>query len=286
MNESSINYFSNLEAIVALALEEDLGKNNDASGDITAQLIPAGKEAKANIITRETAIVCGRPWFDEVFRQLDSSINIEWLVKEGQVVEPNTELLRLAGNTRILLTGERTALNFLQTLMGTATTASQYAQLLNGTSTKILDTRKTLPGLRLAQKYAVNIGGCGNHRMGLYDAFLIKENHITTCGSIDQAVKQARKLSPQLVLEVEVENIQELKAALAAKADVIMLDNFDEKMVVEALTLKTDDVLYEISGNLDLQSINTQQFNGIDRISIGALTKHCKATDLSMRVFN
>lgn len=278
MTDSQLDYFTDLEAIVTLALAEDIG-----DGDITAQLIPVDQTATAVVITRESAIVCGRPWFDEVFRQLDSSVQIEWLTGEGQQVEPNEELVKLAGNTRSLLTGERTALNFLQTLMGTATTANTYAKLVEGTNTKVLDTRKTLPGLRRAQKYAVKIGGCDNHRLGLYDAFLIKENHIAACGSIKAAVKNARELSPGKLVEIEVESIEELQQALTSNADIIMLDNFDREMMAEAIKLKTGTVKYEVSGNVDAEKLKRLPKNAIDYISSGALTKHCTSIDLTMR---
>ena len=278
MTDSQLDYFTDLEAIVTLALAEDIG-----DGDITAQLIPVDQTATAVVITRESAIVCGRPWFDEVFRQLDSSVQIEWLTGEGQQVEPNEELVKLAGNTRSLLTGERTALNFLQTLMGTATTANTYAKLVEGTNTKVLDTRKTLPGLRRAQKYAVKIGGCDNHRLGLYDAFLIKENHIAACGSIKAAVKNARGLSPGKLVEIEVESIEELQQALTSNADIIMLDNFDREMMAEAIKLKTGTAKYEVSGNVDAEKLKRLPKNAIDYISSGALTKHCTSIDLTMR---
>ena len=284
MTTTAIDYFADIDAIVQLALQEDIGAESAQHGDVTAQLIPESHTAEAVVITREPAIVCGRPWFNAVFRQLDPSISVEWLVEEGQQVAPNDPLVRLSGNTRVLLTGERTALNFLQTLMGTATTTSHYAALFAGTKTHILDTRKTLPGLRLAQKYAVSIGGGRNHRVGLYDAFLIKENHIAACGSILSAVKNARTLNPHLQVEVEVETLAELEEALQSKADIIMLDNFDAGMVEQAVALKTGDVLYEISGNIDLASAGKQPLAGIDRVSSGALTKHCRAVDLSMTI--
>ena len=279
MTDLQADYFTDLEAIVTLALSEDIG-----DGDITAQLIPADQTANAVVITRESAIICGRPWFDEVFRQLDPDIAIEWLVEEGQTVNPNDELVKLSGNTRSLLTGERTALNFLQTLMGTATTASEYAKLVEGTDTKILDTRKTLPGLRRAQKYAVKVGGCDNHRMGLYDAYLIKENHIAACGSIRSAVENARKQVPGKLVEIEVEDIEQLQQALNAKVDIVMLDNFDQKSLDTAALQKRESVKYEVSGNLDQTSISAIPKSGVDLLSSGSLTKHIRAIDLSMRI--
>ena len=279
MTDLQADYFTDLEAIVTLALSEDIG-----DGDITAQLIPADQTANAVVITRESAIVCGRPWFDEVFRQLDPDIAIEWLVEEGQTVNPNDELVKLSGNTRSLLTGERTALNFLQTLMGTATTAGEYSKLAEETNTKILDTRKTLPGLRRAQKYAVKVGGCDNHRMGLYDAYLIKENHIAACGSIRSAVENARKQVPGKLVEIEVEDIEQLQQALNAKVDIVMLDNFDQKSLDTAALQKRESVKYEVSGNLDQTSISAIPKSGVDLLSSGSLTKHIRAIDLSMRI--
>ena len=279
MTHSKPDYFADLEAIVTIALSEDIG-----DGDITAQLIPENQTANAVVITREPAIVCGRPWFDEVFRQLDANIAIEWLVAEGQTVNPNDELVKLSGNTRSLLTGERAALNFLQTLMGTATTASEYAALAAGTDTKILDTRKTLPGLRRAQKYAVKVGGCHNHRMGLYDAYLIKENHIAACDSIKAAVENARQLAPGKILEVEVETIEQLQQAIDAKADIVMLDNFESSALEEATKLKPAGIQFEMSGNLDKDNLSQTPPKNIDLLSTGALTKHNRAIDLSMKI--
>jgi len=263
---------------VTEALAEDIG-----SGDITAQLIPADARAEATIITREAAVLCGRPWVDEVFRQLDETITIQWLTDEGADISPDQTICRLSGNARALLTGERTALNFLQTLSG-ATSARRYAQKVQGTGIKILDTRKTLPGLRLAQKYAVTVGGCHNHRMGLYDAFLIKENHIAACGGISAAIHQARQIAPGKAVEVEVENLGEYREALGAGADIIMLDNFALADVHTAISLKTASVKLEISGNLDDANIANVALPGIDYLSSGSLTKHCRAIDYSMRL--
>jgi nicotinate-nucleotide pyrophosphorylase (carboxylating) len=270
---------ADIERNVRWALEEDIG-----SGDITAELIPADKIASATIITREAAVLCGRPWVDEVFRQLDSRIELNWHVNDGDSIEPNQTLVTLNGNARALLTGERTALNFLQTLSGTATTAHEYAQLVKGTDIKILDTRKTIPGLRTAQKYAVLCGGCHNHRIGLYDAFLIKENHIAACGGITNAVTKARELHPGKPVEVEVETFDELKQALDAKADIIMLDNFSIDDAKEAVRLVNRNAKIEISGNISVDSINTLIGVRPDFVSSGALTKHVGAVDLSMRV--
>ena len=236
---------ADIERTVRWALEEDIG-----SGDITAELIPADKTASATIITREAAVVCGRPWVDEVFHQLDPNIKLEWHVDDGDQIQPDQLLVTLHGNARALLTGERTALNFLQTLSGTATTAHEYVQLVKDTDIKILDTRKTIPGLRTAQKYAVRCGGCHNHRIGLYDAFLIKENHIAACGGISNAVNKARELHPGKPVEVEVESFDELQQALNAKADIIMLDNFSIYDAKEAVRLVNQSAKVEISGNI------------------------------------
>ena len=265
--------------LVARALQEDIGH-----GDITAMLIPADKEASASVISRDSAVICGRPWVDEVFRQLDPNTRVDWEISEGDVVSPNQTLFTLTGNARVLLTGERTALNFLQTLSATATLARQYADLTADSDIRILDTRKTIPGLRLAQKYAVTVGGCHNHRMGLYDAFLIKENHIAACGGIVKAVAQARKIATDKVVEVEVENLDELRQALLAKADVVMLDNFSSTDVEGLKTLNFGHTKVEVSGNITAQTL--QQYIGaeVNYISSGSLTKHVQAIDLSMRL--
>ena len=265
--------------LVARALQEDIGH-----GDITAMLIPADKEASASVISRDSAVICGRPWVDEVFRQLDPNTRVDWEISEGDVVSPNQTLFTLTGNARVLLTGERTALNFLQTLSATATLARQYADLTADSDIRILDTRKTIPGLRLAQKYAVTVGGCYNHRMGLYDAFLIKENHIAACGGIVKAVAQARKIATDKVVEVEVENLDELRQALLAKADVVMLDNFSPTDVEGLKTLNFGHTKVEVSGNITAQTL--QQYIGaeVNYISSGSLTKHVQAIDLSMRL--
>ena len=265
--------------LVARALQEDIGH-----GDITAMLIPADKEASASVISRDSAVICGRPWVDEVFRQLDPNTRVDWEISEGDVVSPNQTLFTLTGNARVLLTGERTALNFLQTLSATATLARQYADLSADSDIRILDTRKTIPGLRLAQKYAVTVGGCYNHRMGLYDAFLIKENHIAACGGIVKAVAQARKIATDKVVEVEVENLDELRQALMAKADVVMLDNFSPTDIEGLKTLNFGHTKVEVSGNITAQTL--QQYIGaeVNYISSGSLTKHVQAIDLSMRL--
>jgi nicotinate-nucleotide pyrophosphorylase (carboxylating) len=270
---------ADLERAVGFALEEDIG-----SGDITAALIPADRIASATLITREPAIFCGRAWVDAVFRQLDPAVTIDWQVEDGDRVEPNQLLARLHGPARSLLTGERTALNFLQTLSGTATTAGQFAELVQGTHIKILDTRKTLPGLRTAQKYAVACGGCHNHRIGLYDAYLIKENHIAACGGIANAVAKARELNPGKPVEVEVETFAELEQALTAGADIIMLDNFSHADAKKAVEHVAGRAKIEISGNVEASSIAALIDIAPDYVSSGALTKHVRAVDLSMRV--
>lgn len=266
---------------VQAALAEDVG-----SGDITAALISAAEQSTARVIVREEAVICGRPWFEEVFAQLDPSVTIHWAVEEGADVAPDDEICSLAGPSRSLLTGERAALNFLQTLSGTATIARSYARLVAGTSIRILDTRKTIPGLRLAQKYATRVGGCHNHRMGLYDAFLIKENHIAACGGIGRAVERAREIAPGKPVEVEVENLAEYGQALEAGADIIMLDNFSPDLIREAVALKTAAVKIEISGNLDEDNLKQVALSGVDYLSSGSLTKHCRAVDFSMRFTN
>ncbi len=265
--------------VVAFALEEDIGE-----GDITAQLIPKEQNSTATIITREDCVICGIDWVNEVFKQLDADVEINWRVADGDFAKANSELCQLKGNSRSLLTGERTALNFLQLLSGTATTSRRFAELVKGTDVKILDTRKTIPGLRSAQKYAVRCGGSYNHRIGLYDAFLIKENHITACGGIEKAVSLARKKNAEKIIEVEVENLDELKQALAAKADVVMLDNFSDNDTRRAISLVGSLCSIEISGGIEQEAIKQLSQLGPTFISSGSLTKHCIAIDLSMRV--
>ena len=262
---------------VSFALEEDI-----RSGDITAQLIDADSESTATIITRENAVMCGIPWADEVFRQL-GDVQIEWHVEDGDRLTADTTLCTLRGNTRQILTGERTALNFLQTLMGTATTARRYADAVAGTTVTILDTRKTLPGLRAGQKYAVLCGGCQNHRIGLYDAFLIKENHVTACGGITAAIERARALAPDKKIIVEVENLAELEEAAGLMPDQIMLDNFSVEMLKEAAGMALSPAL-EVSGNLTVKSARTLPAGRHWFMSSGALTKHVQAADLSLRL--
>lgn len=274
---------------VRAALLEDLGDalttldQPDASADITAQLIPADRMASARVITREAGVFCGQPWVDEVFTQLGGDVKVEWKVQDGEVLSPNQELFRLHGPARLLLTGERNALNFVQTLSGVATLTARYVAELEGTDCRLLDTRKTIPGLRTAQKYAVTCGGGKNHRIGLYDAYLIKENHILACGGIAEAINEARHLNPGKPVEVEVESLAELEQALAAKADIVMLDNFDVAMMREAVAINQGRAKLEVSGNVTLDTLAEFAATGVDFISVGALTKHVRALDLSMR---
>lgn len=271
---------------VALALKEDLGGELDPSLDITAQLIPADRVSDATVITREEGVFCGKAWVDEIFHQLGDRVTVEWLVKDGDKVAPGQELFRLHGNARIMLTAERTALNFVQTLSGVATAVSAYVKEMRGTNCTLLDTRKTVPGLRTALKHAVVAGGGHNHRMGLFDAYLIKENHIMACGGIRQAIETARKLNPGKMVEVEVENLDELQQALDAKSDIIMLDNFDIPAMEEAVKITNHKAKLEISGNVSLSTIARYAKIGVDFISVGALTKNVRAMDLSMRFKN
>ncbi|ABK37875.1 carboxylating nicotinate-nucleotide diphosphorylase [Aeromonas hydrophila] len=274
---------------VRAALLEDLGDaltpldQPDASADITAQLIPADRLASARVITREAGVFCGQPWVDEVFVQLGGEVRVEWLVQDGEVLSPNQELFRLHGPARVLLTGERNALNFVQTLSGVASLTARYVAELADTDCRLLDTRKTLPGLRSAQKYAVTCGGGKNHRIGLFDAYLIKENHILACGGIAEAISEARRLNPGKPVEVEVESLVELEQALAAGADIVMLDNFDIPMMREAVALNQSRAKLEVSGNVTLDTLADYAATGVDFISVGALTKHVRALDLSMR---
>ncbi|GAC1039733.1 carboxylating nicotinate-nucleotide diphosphorylase [Pseudomonas sp. No.117] len=264
---------------VAAALREDVG-----SGDLTAGLIPAHQHARARIITRETAVVAGTAWVDEVFRVLDPQVAVTWHVADGERVAPDQVLFELQGPARALLTGERSALNFLQLLSGTATRCRHYADKVQDTQVRLLDTRKTLPGLRRAQKYAVTCGGCHNHRIGLFDAFLIKENHIAACGGIAQAVTAARQLAPGRPVEVEVENLGELEQALAAGADIVMLDELSLADMRTAVALTAGRAKLEASGGVNEDTLLGIAQTGVDYISIGTLTKDVKAIDLSMRI--
>ncbi|TKA93567.1 carboxylating nicotinate-nucleotide diphosphorylase [Halopseudomonas bauzanensis] len=270
---------SSIQDQVRRALAEDVG-----DGDITAALIPADRQAQATIISREPAILCGTAWADEVFRQVDPQIKIEWLAADGDRLMPNQPFCRMSGPARGLLTGERCALNFIQTLSATATRSQHFADLVEGTGVKLLDTRKTLPGLRLAQKYAVTCGGCHNHRIGLFDAFLIKENHIAACGGINAAVAQARVISPGKPVEVEVESLDELRQALEAGADIIMLDELSNEDMRTAVQITAGKAKLEASGGINESTLRAVAETGVDYISIGSLTKDVKAVDLSMRL--
>lgn len=267
-----------ITAMVKRAIREDVG-----SGDITALLIPETKQAQATIISREKAVICGTAWVDEVFQQIDPQLTITWNVCDGDLVQANQSLCVLQGPARSLVTGERCALNFLQTLSGTATLTHQYVQAMMGTRAKLLDTRKTIPGWRSAQKYAVTCGGGANHRMGLYDAFLIKENHILASGSITKAITIARSYAPSKLLEIEVENLEELQEALKAHADIILLDNFTLDQLKKAVRLNANHAKLEASGGVTLENIRAIAETGVDFISVGHLTKNIDAIDLSMR---
>ena len=279
MNQAFTPPPQTVQANVSAALAEDVG-----DGDITAALIAADSQASARVITREDGVLCGQAWVDEVFAQLDAAVKIKWQARDGQDIAAGDSLFTLQGPARSLLTGERSALNFLQLLSGVATTCRRYAQLVDGTGVKLLDTRKTLPGLRMAQKYAVTCGGCYNHRIGLFDAFLIKENHIQACGGIAAAVNTARAQAPGKPVEVEVETMDELRQALDAACDRVMLDNFSLQQMREAVALTAGRLELEASGNVNESTLRPIAETGVDFISIGALTKDCKALDLSMRL--
>ena len=278
MHKTPLALPQDIEETVARALAEDVG-----AGDLTAVLIPAQTRAEAVVISREPAVLCGCAWFEAVFHRLDPAVEVTWNARDGDGVTAGQILCRLRGPARTLLTGERTALNFLQTLSGTATAARRYAEAVKGTHTRVLDTRKTLPGLRSAQKYAVRCGGCDNHRMGLYDAVLIKENHILAAGSITRAVQRARAAVPGKTVEVEVETLEQVQEALAAGADILLLDNFDLEHMRAAVTITAGRAKLEASGGITLDTLRRVAETGVDYISIGALTKDVRAIDLSMR---
>lgn len=263
---------------VKFALAEDIG-----SGDVTADLIATDTQSRATVITREEAILCGRAWFDEVFRQVNPQIQITWHFQDGERVQANDILCHIQGNARGMLTAERSALNFLQTLSGTATATRRYVDLIAHTQCRILDTRKTLPGLRNAQKYAVRCGGGVNHRVGLYDRVLIKENHIMAAGSITAAVVQARRLHPSIKVEVETEGLNELAEATAAQADIIMLDDYSLELLREAVRITAGRIPLEASGGVNMDTVKMIAETGVDFISVGSITKHVRAVDLSMR---
>lgn len=268
-----------IERNVRLALEEDIG-----SGDLTAQLVPADQLATATVISREKAVLCGSAWFEACFRLLDKNIHIQWHAEEGARIHPNQMLCEISGNARALLTAERCALNFLQTLSGIATVTRLYVDAIAGTPAAILDTRKTLPGLRLAQKYAVTVGGGTNQRIGLYDGILIKENHIAAAGGIRLALAAAKKTGGAVPIQIEVETLEQLQTALDAGANLILLDNFPPELMRKAVTLTADRAQLEASGNITLDNVRTVAETGVQRISIGSLTKNVKALDLSMRI--
>ncbi|MEX0963650.1 MAG: carboxylating nicotinate-nucleotide diphosphorylase [Pseudohongiellaceae bacterium] len=270
---------SDIERLVAACLDEDIG-----TGDITAELIPREKELTAYVVSKDTGILCGQPWASEVFRQVDASLAVEWQVLEGAEFSPGMTLLRISGCARHILTAERSALNFLQTLSAVATASHHFAALVKHTSVKLLDTRKTLPGLRAAQKYAVRIGGCFNHRMGLYDAFLIKENHIRACGGIAQAIAQAKSLHADKPVEIEVQNLDEMEQAIAAGADIVMLDNFSVQHIIRAVERNRGRAKIEASGGIEADRLVSIAESGVDYISLGTLTKNCQAIDLSLLI--
>ena len=283
LNKLSTLLEKDIPRCISRALEEDIN-----SGDITSKLIPEKLRSKAEIVTREFAILCGVSWVNEIFAQLDASVQLYWLAKDGDQIKPDQVFLKLEGSTKVLLTAERTILNFLQTLSGTATRAYQYAQIAKHSNIQILDTRKTIPGLRLAQKYAVSIGGCTNHRLGLYDAFLIKENHIKACGGISMAIERARKIEPNCEIQIEVENLEEFRQAINAKADIILVDNFSTEDMKNISRIETYSTKIEASGNINLNNLANHLKSSlqINRISCGDLTKSIKAIDLSMRLLD
>ncbi|HEU4626285.1 MAG TPA: carboxylating nicotinate-nucleotide diphosphorylase [Steroidobacteraceae bacterium] len=267
---------------VRTALREDVG-----TGDVTANLVPAAQRAHGRVVTRENAVLCGQAWVDETFRQLDPTIRLDWLARDGDRITADQKLFEISGPARPILTGERTALNFLQLLSATATEARRYVDAVAGTGATILDTRKTLPGLRTAQKYAVQCGGAANHRMGLFDMVLIKENHIATAGSIAAAIEAARRTAPGVKVEIEVESLAEFDQALAARADIVMLDEFTPDDMRTAVAINRErgrPVQIEASGSVTLQTVRDIALTGVDFISVGGLTKHVRAVDLSMRL--
>lgn len=267
-----------IEENVFNALKEDIGE-----GDITAQLIPHDNISLATVISREPCVFCGRNWLEETYRQIDDELLVDWFVDDGESIEAGQTICTISGLSRNIVSGERTALNFMQILSATATLSAQYAEKVATTKSKVLDTRKTIPGLRMAQKYAVSCGGCENHRLGLFDAFLIKENHINACNGISNAINQARVIYPTLKVEVEVENLAELQQAIDAGADSVLLDNFSKQTLQQAVAICKGKIISEASGNITIDNIHDIAQTGVDYISIGALTKDIKAIDLSMR---
>lgn len=276
---SSIHLLKNVDKTSLYALKEDMGEK-----DLSADLLPHDIRSTAELIAGEDAVLCGIPWFNSIFKQLDKNIVIQWQCKDGEHIFADQLLCTIKGSSRAILTGERSAINFIQTLSGTATITQQYSAILAGSTTKLLDTRKTIPGLREAQKYAVLCGGGYNHRLGLFDAILLKENHITATGSIKKIVKIAKQRYPNMLIEIEVETLAELEQALATEADIIMLDNFSIAEIHKAVLLNAGQVKLEASGNLDPTTLRQTAETGVDYISVGALTKHIKAINLSMRI--
>ena len=273
---------ANLASQVEAALREDIG-----SGDVTAALVPAAQQVHGSVVTREEAVLCGRAWVEETFRQLDARVQLSWYVADGERIRAQQVLFAIAGPARAVLTGERTALNFLQLLSATATATRRFVDAVAGTGCRILDTRKTLPGLRTAQKYAVRCGGADNHRMGLYDRVLIKENHIAAAGSLGAAMQAARRNAPHVTVEVEVESLDELAQALEAQPDIVLLDDFSLADMRSAVTLNRErgaKARLEASGSVALETVRAIAETGVDFVSIGALTKHVRAVDLSMRL--
>ena len=269
----------NIAETVRRALDEDLG-----DGDITAALIPEQRRARGRIISKDNGVFCGIPWAIEVFHQLDDDVHLNWHVQEGDLIEPGQKLCDLQGPARALMSGERTALNFLQTLSATATQTASYVKLIQHTQAILLDTRKTLPGLRAAQKYAVTVGGGKNHRLGLFDAYLIKENHIVSCGGIVAAIRKARKVSPGRTIQIEVQSLDEMEAAITADADIIMLDNFSVSELRRAVLQNQSRAKLEASGGIKDDQLVKIAETGVNYVSVGALTKNCKALDLSLLV--
>ena len=270
---------TDIDELVNFCLREDIG-----TGDITAELISLDKTLKATIICKDTGVFCGRPWADEVFRQVDATLAVEWTCAEGAELVPGQQVALIEGSARSILTAERTALNFLQTLSATSTLSRRYATLVSHTKVKLLDTRKTLPSLRSAQKYAVQMGGCFNHRMGLFDAFLIKENHIKACGGIELAISKARSLHPGKSVDIEVQNLDELVQAISGEADIVMLDNFQLEDIRRAVDLNGGRVQLEASGGIEADGLVSIAETGVDYISLGVLTKNCQALDLSLLI--
>jgi len=270
---------TDIEDCVKRALDEDV-----KTGDVTASLICENSKCKAEVICRQNSVLCGTDWVNETFKSLDSSLHIEWMSEDGDHLREGQVVFKIEGNTRAILTGERTAINFLQTLSGTATITAQYVEKIKNRKMKVLDTRKTVPGLRSAQKYAVVCGGGKNHRKGLFDGVLIKENHIKAAGSVATAIKKMRKKRPDLTIEVEVENVKEISEALEARADIILLDNFNEEELATILPIESQDTKVEISGNINLGKISKLSELGIDYISVGALTKNIQAIDFSLKL--